>query len=227
MALTDHIGTLLQGSFDRPAKNRLKPQAPSEYYAVVAFPPAAAADLASALAEVAPGGNWKAVQHAVKPNNQLPKPFPGIPDDHLVVRFGTQFAVEIRGEDGAEIIPTAENSALIRSKLFAGQRVRINGGPYLWNFQGKPGISWNLCGAMAVGGGERRPGGNNGGGFEAYIPKGEPAAQDNAFTSQAAPAQGGQQQPAQGGQQSVQQGNGNPFQQGSANGGAAGGNPFA
>lgn len=213
MALTDHIGILLQGSFDRPAKNRLKPQAPPEYYAVVAFEPSAAADLAAAMAEIAPGGNWQALQHAVKPNKQLPKPFPGIPDDSLVVRFGTQFPVEVRDESGTEIIPSAENSPLIRSKLFSGQRVRINGAPYTWTFQTKNGISWNLYGAMAVGGGERRAGGAGGGSFDKYIPEG--AQKENAFAAPAADTS----KPAT-------NTGANPFQQGSAAGGSAAANPF-
>lgn len=221
MALTDHIGILLQGSFDRPAKNRLKPQAPPEFYAVVAFDPAAAGDLAAAMAEVAPGGNWQALQHAVKPNKQLPKPFPGIPDDSLVVRFGTQFPVEVRDEAGTEIIPSVENSPLIRSKLFSGQRVRINGGPYLWTFQSKTGISWNLYGAMAVGGGERRPGSNNGASFDKYIPADAPAGSTNAL---AAPANNAPANNANAFAAPAASTGSNPFQQGPATGSA---NPFA
>lgn len=177
MSLTDHVGILVAGSFDRPQKNKLKANAPAEYYAVVAFEPSAGGVLAELMAGIAPGGNWQTLQHSVKPNRTLAKPYAGIPDDALIVRFATQYPVEVRGEDGHEIPPSVENSPRIRSQLFAGQRVRINGAPYTWSFSGKNGISWNLYGAMAVGGGERRPGAANGGGFEKYIPQDAPAQQ--------------------------------------------------
>lgn len=184
MSLTDHVGILVAGSFDRPQKNRLKPAAPPEYYAVVAFEPNAGPALAAAMAELAPGGNWQAMNHSVKKNSALNKPYAGIPDNAIVVRFATKFAVEIRDEDGTELVPTAENSPRIRVKLFTGQRVRINGAPYAWNFQGKQGLSWNLYGVMAVGGGERRPGGSSGDGFGKYLP--ETGASD-AFASHTPP----------------------------------------
>lgn len=202
MALTDHVGILVAGSFDKPQINKLKKDAPPQYYAVVAYDPAVAADLSAAMAEVAPGGNWQAMQHGIKKNSALPKPYAGIADDAIIVRFSTQFAVEIYDQDSKLVAPSAENSTHIRSQLFAGQRVRINGGPYAWNFQGKPGVSWNLFGVMAVGGGERRAA--TGGSFDKYLQ--QPAeGQDNAFN---APAQTPtESKPATGSTEA------NPFQQ--------------
>lgn len=197
MSLTDHVGILVAGSFDRPQKNKLKANAPAEYYAVVAFEPSAGSVLAELMGGIAPGGNWQALQHSVKPNRNLPKPYAGIPDDALIVRFATQYPVEVRGEDGQEIPPSVENSPRIRSQLFAGQRVRINGAPYTWSFSGKNGISWNLYGVMAVGGGERRPGAANGGGFEKYIqPQQEAPVQQSIQSGQDAFG-GNQSAPAQ------------------------------
>jgi hypothetical protein len=169
MAITDHVGILVAGSFDRPQINKLKKDAPAQYYAVVAYEPSAGADLGAAMATIAPGGNWQSLQHGVKKNSALAKPYAGIADDALIVRFATQFAPEIYDESGKAVAASQENSAHIRSQLFAGQRVRINGAPYAWNFQGKQGLSWNLYGGMAVGGGERRQAA--GGSFDQYLPK--------------------------------------------------------
>lgn len=169
MAITDHVGTLVAGSFDKPQLNKLKKDAPPQFYAVVAFDPAAGAALGEAMATVAPGGNWAGLQHGVKKNSTLAKPYVGIPDDALIVRFSSQYAPEIYDLSGQPVAATQENSAHIRSQLFAGQRVRINGAPYAWNFQGKQGLSFNLYGVLAVGGGERRA--TTGGSFDQYLPE--------------------------------------------------------
>lgn len=212
MAITDHVGILVAGSFDRPQINKLKKDAPAQYYAVVAFEPSAGADLGEAMGAVSPGGNWQALQHGVKKNASLAKPYAGIPDDALIVRFASQFPPEIYDDQGRAVPASQDNSAHIRSQLFAGQRVRINGAPYLWNFQGKQGLSWNLYGGMAVGGGERRAAA--GGSFEKYLPKQASDFDQAAQTQQAA----SQEQAA-----SQQTGSSNPFQQGNA---GASANPF-
>lgn len=203
MAITDHVGILVAGSFDRPQVNKLKPAAPAQYYAVVAYDPSAGADLGAAMATIAPGGNWQSLQHGVKKNSALSKPYAGIPDDYLIVRFATQFAPEIYDEAGKAVAPSQENSAHIRSQLYSGQRVRINGAPYPWNFQGKQGLSWNLYGGMAVGGGERRAAA--GGSFEQYLPK-QTSDFDQAANQQSAPQESS---PAQQSGAAA----GNPFQQ--------------
>lgn len=204
MAITDHVGTLVAGSFDRPQINKLKKDAPAQYYAVVAFEPSAGADLGDAMSGVAPGGNWASVQHGVKKNSTLPKPYAGIDDNALIVRFSSQYAPEIYDQAGAVVPATQDNSAHIRSQLFAGQRVRINGAPYAWNFQGKQGLSFNLYGVMAVGGGERRA--TAGGSFDKYLP--EPGSQAPAGNADAF----GSSQP-----QPTSTGNADPFQQTNSN----------
>lgn len=206
MAITDHVGILVAGSFDRPQINKLKKDAPAQYYAVVAFEPSAGADLGEAMGSVAPGGNWQALQHGVKKNAALTKPYAGIPDDALIVRFASQFAPEIYDEAGKLVPASQENSAHIRSQLFAGQRVRINGAPYAWNFQGKQGLSWNLYGGMAVGGGERRQAA--GGSFDQYLPK--QTSDFEKATQQPAPQEQATQQ-STGNDPFVQQGGGNAF----------------
>lgn len=167
MAIQDHVAIMLAGSLDRPAPNKKKPHAAPRFYVRAAFPPEAAGDLGAAMAQVAPGGNWQALSHNIKPNSRLAKPYAGIPNDWLIVKFDTQYSVPVYGEDGRNIPATVENSPLIRSQFYSGQKIRIEGTPYTWNNDGETGISWNLYGALAVGGGERR---NTGGsdGFAAY-----------------------------------------------------------
>ena len=214
MSITDHVAILLAGSFDAPKRNKLKSaDKPPEYYAVVAFDASAGDEIAAAMAAIAPGGNLAGITHSVKPNARLNKPYPGIPDDALVVRFATQFAPEVYSDSGELVPADTAHAGAIRSQLFAGQRIRINGAPYVWNFQGKAGISWNLYGVMAVGGGERRATASDA--FAKYLPAGtdsaapppETPAADNPFGAQgaatAAPVTAG-----------------NPFQQANA------GNPF-
>lgn len=227
MAVQDHVAIIISCSLDRATRNRKKPDQPPRYYIRAALPPAAAADLGATMAAVAPGGNWKATSHNIKQNQALQQPYAGIPADWLIVKFDTQYPVPVYSANGgAEIPVNAENSARIRSEFFSGQRVRIEGSPYLWNYDGKVGISWNLWGVLAVGGGERRPG-SGGGGFSEYRPQqaagvaptggsggfGTNTPQDTAQPAAAANAPAAQ--PAA---------NDNPFQQPAA---AANGNPFA
>lgn len=211
MAVADHVAILLAGAFDAPKKNKLKPaDKPPEYYAVAAFEPSAGADLAAAMAAIAPGGNLGAVSHSVKENAKLSKPYAGIPDNALVVRFASQYAPEIYDEAGQLVTADSAHAGHIRSQLYAGQRVRLNGSPYAWNFQGKAGISWNLYGVMAVGGGDRRATASDA--FSKYLPqRDETASSTPAATAAFGAAPGAA--PANGG---------NPFQQ--STGAAA--NPF-
>lgn len=244
MAIQDHVAILLAGSLDRAAPNRKKPHAAPRYYVRAAFPPDAAGDLAADMASIAPGGNWQALSHNIKPNRALAKPYPGIPDDYLIVKMDTQFPVAVYGENGQAIPVSAENSPLIRTQFYSGQRIRLEGAPYTWNNDGEHGISWNLYGALAVGGGERRNVGS-GDGFAAYRkdappPTGafgtnSPGAQSNGFGGQealaaarGAPTNAFQAAPASATAQNTApanttQANGNPFQQ---SGGNQAANPF-
>lgn len=229
MAVQDHVAIILSCSLDRAARNRKKPDQPPRYYIRAALPPDAAADLGTAMANVAPGGNWKATSHNIKQNQALQQPYAGVPADWLIVKFDTQYPVPVYSANGGVEIPVnAENSARIRSEFFSGQRARIEASPYLWHFEGKVGISWNLWGVLAVGGGERLPG-SGGGGFTDYRPAQQPgAAQSNGSggfgnnTPQDAAATG-YNTPAQPAAVAAQS-NDNPFQQ---PGGGANGNPFA
>lgn len=194
MAIQDHVAIMLAGSLDRAAPNKKKPHAAPRFYVRAAFPPTAADDLATAMAGIAPGGNWQALSHNIKPNRALAKPYPGVPDDYLIVKLDTQYPVAVYGENGQAIPVSAENSPMIRSQFYSGQRIRLEGSPYTWNNDGENGISWNLYGALAVGGGERR---NTGGGdgFAAYrkdappavgsFGTNAPAPQSDAFGGQA------------------------------------------
>lgn len=178
MAFEDHVGILLSGAFDRPQKNKYKPQDDPEYYALVALPPSASEDLQAVMASI--NGNWANMTHPIKSNGKLEKPHPGIDPDWLVFRLQSQFVPEIRDSNGAELVPTAENAAYIRSQLFSGARVRVRGTVKEWEFSGKRGIKFYLGGVMAVGGGDRRATGS--GSFDKYVPEGAP--QDSSFTSQ-------------------------------------------
>lgn len=200
MAFEDHVGILLSGAFDRPQKNKYKPQDDPEYYALVALPPSAGPDLQAVMASV--NGNWANMTHPIKANGKLDKPHPGIDPDWLVFRMQSQFVPEIRDSNGNELVPTAENAAYIRSQLFAGARVRVRGTVKEWEFSGKRGIKFYLGGVMAVGGGDRRATGS--GSFDKYVPDGanqssgfDSPAQQSAPQEQAAPHQSGSNNPFQ------------------------------
>lgn len=207
MAFEDHVCILLSGAFDRPQKNKFKPQDDPEYYALVAAPPSAAADLQALMASI--NTNWASMGHPVKTNGSQVKPHVGIDPDWLVFRMQSQFVPEIRDSNGNELVPTAENAAYIRSQLYAGARVRVRGTVKEWEFSGKRGIKFYLGGVMAVGGGDRRATGS--GSFDKYVPEG--ANQSSGFGSQPAPQE----------QAAPQQIGTNPFQQSNA---GASTNPF-
>lgn len=222
MAIQDHVAILLSGSLDRPAANKKKPHAAPRYYVRLAMPPEAGADLGAAMAQVAPGGNWQATSHNIRPNSQVKNPYPGIPADWLIIKLDTQFPVPVYGEDSRLIPASAENSALIRTQFYSGQKVRVEGAPYTWLNDGEQGISWNLYGVLAVGGGERRGGGD---GFSQYRNTSQPAV--GAFGSNA-PAQQPAPQETLGATSTHTGGSnttsgGNPFQQSNA---GASGSPF-
>lgn len=205
MAFEDHIAILLSGAFDRPQKNKFKPNDDPEYYALVAVPPEAGPDLSAIMASINP--NWANMTHPVKTNSKLDKPHAGIPDDWLVFRMQSQFAPEIRDLRGAEVAATAANASHIRTELYAGQRVRVRGVVKEWEFSNKRGLKFYLGGVMAVGDGQRRA--TSGGSFDKYVPEDAP---QSGF-EKAAQNQGAQAEPQQ---QAAQTGTAtNPFQQSS------------
>lgn len=191
MAFEDHIAILLSGAFDRPQKNKFKPADAPEYYALVAVPPSAGADISAILASVNP--NWSNMIHPVETNAKQKKPYPGIPDDYLVFRMQSQFVPEIRDSNGAELVPTAENAGYIRSQLYAGANVRVRGTVKEWEFNGKRGLKFYLGGVMAAGGGERRA--SSSGSFDKFVPEDAPQSSGFGQPANAAPT-GGFGQPA-------------------------------
>jgi hypothetical protein len=180
--LIDHIAILTNSSLAQPVPNKLK-GGRMEYYAVIAFPPAAGEalhDLCKATGAMGPG-----VQINVKPNASGSKPIPGVPGDWLVVRAATQYAPFIADETGAQLDQAAAkpeaaeaNRARIRSEFYAGKRVRAAFSAYAWSHAtGGKGISFNVDGVMAVADGERLAIGNG--------------AMVNAFAHHAQPAAAG------------------------------------
>ncbi|QFR59556.1 hypothetical protein KEM14_gp63 [Xanthomonas virus phiXaf18] len=211
MSITDHVAILLHSSLDQPRAKKANP-GKVEYYTNIALPPSAADDLAAQMREVAPNGNLSGLRPTIEPNGKKAKPHAGIPNDWLILRLssGVDYPPDLFATDGQKVAALPVNGSQIRSEFYAGQRVRINGYPFFWNHtqSGARGVSWNLSGAMAVGGGERR-GGSGGEPSESAFAK---------YRQDAAPAQ--QEHPPQ---PPVQQSSGgNPFQQGNA--GAS--NPF-
>lgn len=216
MSITDHEAILLHSSLDQPRANKANP-GKVEFYTNVAFPPTAANDLAAAMKEVAPNGSLSGLRLTIEANSKKSKPHAGIPDDWLILRLssGAEYSPELFAESGQKIAALPVNGSQIRTEFFAGQRVRINGYPFFWNHaqSGARGVSWNLSGVMAVGGGERR-GGAGGEPSESAFAK----YRQNAPAEAAAPASSAQaaSTPANGGSAP----SGNPFQQ--AGGGAFG-----
>lgn len=200
MSITDHEAILLHSSLDQPRAGRSNP-GKVEFYTSIALPPSAADDLATAMKEVAPNGNLSGLRLTIEPNSKKAKPHAGIPGDWLILRLasGADYSPDLFAADGQKIAALPINGSQIRGEFFAGQKVRINGYPFFWNHaqSGAKGVSWNLSGAMAVGGGERRGGGG-----------GEPSESAFARYRGDAPAQTSQSVP----QESAPTGT-SPFQQ--------------
>lgn len=158
MALDQHVAILAHSSLDVPRINRLNPQKPASFYAQIAFPPAAGADLQALAAAVAPGGSFAGLEVGVKTNGQLAKPLPGIPADWFVIRSSTQFAPYVADGAGNHLDQNnLANHGLIKSTFYAGKKVRAALSAFFWTYPatGKRGISFNLQGLMASDDGER------------------------------------------------------------------------
>lgn len=158
MSLDQHVAILAHSSLDVPRVNRLNPQRPASFFAQIAFPPAASADLQALAAAVAPGGNFAGLEVGVKTNSQLAKPLPGIPGDWFVIRSSTQFAPYVADGAGNHLDQNnPANHGVIKSAFYAGKKVRAALSAFFWTYQatGKRGISFNLQGLMAADDGER------------------------------------------------------------------------
>jgi hypothetical protein len=152
MAITDHIAILAHASLDQPRVNKLNPQKPASFYAQIAFPPSAGADLQALAAAVAPGGNFAGMEVGVKTNAQLAKPLPGVPGDWFVVRSSTQFAPYVADGAGVQLDQgNPAQQALIRTQFYAGKKVRASLAAFAWAqaATGRRGISFSLAGVMA------------------------------------------------------------------------------
>lgn len=234
MSIADHVAIFLMGSLDQPRPGKAKPNKP-EYWGQFAFPPTAETDLLAACTAVAPNGSLNGLQLAPKVHRNLAadKQFPGIPADWYIVRMGTgpDFPPDLFLLDGQKISALPLHAQQIRADFYSGQRVRVNAHTFAYPAQngGRPGVSFSLSGLLAVGGGERRPGSNDGvpseSAFSAYR-QDAPTQQSDAFGGQS-PQQAAQQaiqngQDAFGGNQSAQNAVANdPFAQKPATGGGA------
>jgi hypothetical protein len=152
MALVQHVSILTHHALAAATPNKMKAGKPLEFYALLAIPPAAAADLqqiAEQSANGAPLGNFEI---GIKRNGEQPKPIAGIPADWFVVRAATQYAPFVADAAGNQLLQTdAAQAAAIRSTFYAGKKVRVVLSSFPWEFKGKRGISFNLGGVMDAG----------------------------------------------------------------------------
>lgn len=220
--LIDHVAILTSSALAVAQVNKLKPQRGPEFYAVIAFPPAAGQalhELCKIAGANAFGGLGTDVSIRVAPNASTKKPIVGIPADWLIVRASTQYAPYVADLAGKQLLQdNAEHAAQIRQQFYAGKRVRAALSAYGWTHpQSGKGISFNIDGIMAVEDGERLAIGNGAmvNAFEKFAQAGAPAAAGaaNPFAG-AAPAVAPAPAPAA---------NANPF----AQAGTATANPFA
>lgn len=173
--LIDHVAILTSSALATPQLNKLKPGRGPEYYAVIAFPPAAGGALQALCQQVATLS--PEIQIGVKPNASTKKPIVGIPGDWLIVRASTQYAPYIADETGAQLDQSVpEHAAKIRQQFYAGKRVRAALSAFAWSHAtGGKGISFNVDGVMAVSDGERLAIGN-GAVVNAFAQHAQPAA---------------------------------------------------
>lgn len=163
--LIDHVAILTSSALATAQVNKLKPQRGPEFYAVIAFPPAAGAalhDLCKIAGQNAFGGLGSDVSIRVQPNASTKKPIVGIPGDWLIVRASTQYAPFVADVSGKQLVQDKpEDAAAIRTQFYAGKRVRASLSAYGWTHpQSGKGISFNIDGVMAVEDGERLAIGN-------------------------------------------------------------------
>lgn len=222
--LTDHIAILTQSAIATPAPNRKKPQAPHQFFALLAFPPAAFPDIKAQLEACAAANNvgLRAGQKmGVILNSQKQPPLPGIPAEWWVLRAATQFAPEAYDLTARPVDRNAPDAVQrLRGMFYPGKRVRAQVTPYYWPNEGG-GFSWNLNAIMDAGeGGDRIQGIGGGADPTAFQKHAKPvAAAVNSGAGAADPFVAAQAaQPAQAATQSA-----DPFAQAAA---PASANPF-
>lgn len=216
-----------------PQVNKLKAAKPLEFYALIAFPAAAQADLWAILVERATaafGGMHQDVQHGIKTNATSKKPIPGVPGDALIVRAASQFAPEVYDADGSLLSQqNPAHIAAIKAKFFAGTKVRAILTPFHWTHPtGGRGISFNLAGIMLVPSDAQRlaiGGVDTAGAFAKYAAAGAgSAANTGAASAPAANFAAGGNPGAFG--SGAPAANSNPFAQAAGGAPAGGANPF-
>lgn len=235
MSLMDHVSIITHNALAAATPNKLKAGNPLEFFALIAFPPAAGAELQALAQQAAAGAPLGNFEIGVQTNSQKgAKALPGIPGDWFVIRAATQFPPYICDATGKQLEQgNPADETVIKTAFYAGKKVRAALSAFAWDFKGKKGISFNLQGVMDAGeAGERL---NIGVGvvanaFAGYaIPNATPATQQSAPGANAQTieqsnagnpfaAQGqAQAQPAQSANPFAQQGqpasNGNPFAQ--------------
>lgn len=210
--LIDHVAILTSSALATPQVNKLKPGRGPEYYAVIAFPPAAGLALQALCQQVATLA--PDVQVNVKPNASTKKPIVGIPPDWLIVRASTQYAPYIADVSGKQLVQdNPADAAAIRQQFYAGKRVRAALSAFAWSHAtGGKGVSFNVDGIMAVEDGERLAIGN-GAMVNAFEKFAQPAA---AGTGAANPFAGAAPAPASAVAASAPATNVNPFAQAAA-----------
>ena len=230
MALQDHVAILLSHSLDVARLNKKKTK--SDFYAQIALPPAAVADVAALVAEIYPGIPLGSIEVNFKTNANQKTPVAGVPGDWYILRMASQFAPELYAADGK----TRYENATARSQFYAGMRVRVVGNAWAWKGDNGPAASFNLFGVMDAGVGGDRLAIGTGSAGNAFAVHGNPnaapapsVAQMNANAPVSAPnsanpfAQGGQA--AQNAiADAAAKSEGNPFAQAAA---PASKNPFA
>lgn len=238
MSLDQHVAIIVHNSLAAATVNKMNPTKPPEFFAVLAFPPAAGGEL-QALCQFAAGasplGNF---QIGITTNAAKgAKEFPGIPGDWFVVRAATQYAPYIADAAGNQLDQNdPAHAQAIKTGFFAGKKVRAALSAYAWNFKGKNGISFNLNGVMDAGEDSERMNVGVGVTANAFAAHAKPGAAPMASVAQMnanAPvsAPNGGNPFAQGGQaaqnaiaDAAAKAEGNPFAQTS---GAGSTNPFA
>ena len=153
MSLMDHVAIVTHNSLAGATVNKLNPQKPPEFFALIAFPPAAVGELQAIAQQAAGAAPLANFQIGIQTNGQKGNDkLPGIPDDWFVVRAATQYAPYICDATGTQLEQAnPEHASIIKSTFYAGKKVRAALSAYAWNFKGKNGISFNLAGVMDAG----------------------------------------------------------------------------
>lgn len=184
MSLQDHLAILTHSSLAEATPNKKKAGNPLQFYALVAFPPAAGGDLAELAKGVAAGGSLSGVEVGIKTNGAVipgitarATPIPGIPADWFIIRASTMFAPAVVARDGERLDQETQKAA-IKAAFYPGRRVRVILEAFSWTYDKRPGVSFNLTGVMDAGDGERMNIGSEAGINDAFSKYADASAPD-------------------------------------------------